>query len=93
MMWTKITDDLPPVGKEVLFITVREGEKTLGRIEECKDLRTGKMVPNVSLKSFSLTFGITNEHQELDVVSHWAEIPEDQPEEVINRFELMEMEE
>lgn len=91
-MWKKITDGLPPVGKEVLFITIKDKEKVIGEVIKYEDARTGNPVYGWCIKQYSFLCSISHEHHELDIVSHWDYIPEDPPEEIIDRFELMEME-
>lgn len=92
-MWKKITDGLPPVGKEVLFITIKDKEKVIGEIAQYKNAQTGEPVYGFVMKEYSFMCSIMqHSHHELEIVSHWDYIPEDPPEEIIDRFELMEME-
>ena len=89
-MWTSVREDLPPEGVEVLFVTKRDKQKVLGQIYYAKEARTLAKVPFVKIKSYSFTMAISHEIMELDCVTLWTYLPEDPPEEVIERFDLME---
>lgn len=91
-MWHNITVKLPPVGKEVLFLTEQDKEIIIGRIEQYKDAKTGKPVYGISIKQYFFGMNTCHEHNPLNIVAYWTDIPEDPSEEVVERFSLMDIE-
>jgi len=90
-MWKKISEELPPEGKEVLFLLVNCKEKVLGDIWYSKEYFTERKIPHIRIKMYSTTGLTSREIREIELVTHWMEIPRDPPEEVIERFDLMDM--
>lgn len=91
-MFIKISEELPPEGEEVVFITKRDKERVFGSIYMAEDARTKRQVPFVKLKNYS-SWSISYEILELGMVTHWADSPEYPIEAEVDRFDLLDFDE
>ena len=90
-MFTKITrNNLPPEGEEVIFLTKRDKERVLGNLQYCEDLKNGRPVPFVRIKTFS-SLAIGHEILDLGYVTHWAEAPDFPIEQEVKRVDLLDI--